>query len=417
MLTFRQLYKSKLLSNICNQFILYGFSGIVPILLIPFLLNVIGVEKYGLINFCLVFSFYFQVFNEFGFDLSNVRHVVNNRENPEKLGRIVSSILQAKIFLVFCSFIVFYFIVISIPSFRKELILYSLAYFRIIGIAIAPYWFFRSMEDLKYITRISIPVKFLCVLPIFFIVQTKGDYYLVMMCYMLETIVSSIVAIIIAKKKYKIKFQIVTIKEIKYYLKDSVPFFSSTFFMRVYTNMNTLILGLFVGDFAVGLYTAAEKLYNAYSSFISPILYQILYPYFTRIKDIKRTTKIVLGICVINIVIVLLLYILSPHIIPIFIKAEASNIISYFNFFLILLAISVPVDMIGFPFLGVLNKIDAVNKTTIFSAIIYFICILFLILFNSIDVNSVILALIIANSTCLFSRLYIINKFKLVQKA
>ena len=68
-MTLSQVFKSRLLSNIWNQFLLYGFSSIIPILLIPYLLNVIGVEKYGLVNFAIIFSFYFQIFNEFGFDL------------------------------------------------------------------------------------------------------------------------------------------------------------------------------------------------------------------------------------------------------------------------------------------------------------------------------------------------------------
>lgn len=106
-MTLSQVFKSRLLSNIWNQFLLYGFSSIIPILLIPYLLNVIGVEKYGLVNFAIIFSFYFQIFNEFGFDLSNVRHVVNNRDNQEKLGRIVSSILQCKFFLILCSLFVY----------------------------------------------------------------------------------------------------------------------------------------------------------------------------------------------------------------------------------------------------------------------------------------------------------------------
>lgn len=58
--------------------------------------------------------------------------------------------------------------------------------------------------------------------------------------------------------------------------------------------MNTLVLGFILGDFAVGLYTAAEKLHNAYSSFVSPLLSQIFTYYFTRIKNMGRATKMVL---------------------------------------------------------------------------------------------------------------------------
>lgn len=410
MWSLKLISKSRLLTNIWNQFLLYGFSSIVPILLIPYLLNVIGVEKYGLINFAIIFSFYFQIFNEFGFDLSNVRHVVNNRDNREELGRIVSSILQCKFFLILCSLSVYILVIGLIPSMRTELTLYILAFVRLIGVIIAPYWFFRSMEDVKYITRISVPIKFLCILPIFFIVKSTDDYVLVMLCYALETFVSGIVALFVAQKRYGLKFQIVTAKEVKFYLKDSVPFFSSTFLMRTYKNMNPLILGFFLGDYAVGLYTAAEKLHNAYFSFVSPLLSQIFYPYFTRIKNMNKATKMVLFLCFVNTVILVCIYFLSPYLIPIFIKTETASIITYFNLFLFLLIITVPADMFGFPFLGVLGKIKEVNLTTIYSAIIYIIVILFLILTHSISIKSVIGALIIANVGCLVSRLYILNK-------
>ena len=46
---------------------------------------------------------------------------------------------------------------------------------------------------------------------------------------------------------------------------------------------------------------------------------------------------------------------------------------------MLLLAISVPADMFGFPYLGVLGKINEVNMTTIYSAIIYIIVVLVLI--------------------------------------
>ena len=411
-MTLSQVFKSRLLSNIWNQFLLYGFSSIIPILLIPYLLNVIGVEKYGLVNFAIIFSFYFQIFNEFGFDLSNVRHVVNNRDNQEKLGRIVSSILQCKFFLILCSLFVYILVVGLIPSLRNELTLYILAFIRLIGVVIAPYWLFRSMEDIKYITRISVPIKLLCILPIFLIVKSTDDYALVMLCYALETFVSGIVALFIAQKRYGIKLQIVSAQEVKFYLKDSIPFFSSTFLMRAYKTMNTLVLGFILGDFAVGLYTAAEKLHNAYSSFVSPLLSQIFYSYFTRIKNMGRATKMVLLLCIANTIALACIYFLSPYLIPIFIKTETASITTYFNLFLLLLAISVPADMFGFPYLGVLGKINEVNMTTIYSAIIYIIVVLVLILTHSISIGSVIWALIIANVGCLVLRLYLANKVR-----
>mgnify|MGYP001113958841 FL=1 len=231
-----------------------------------------------------------------------------------------------------------------------------------------------------------------------------------MLCYALETFVSGILALFIMKKRYGIRFQLVKTENIIYYFKDSIPFFSSTFLMRVYKNMNALILGFFVGDFAVGLYTAAEKLHNAYSSFVSPLLSQIFYPYFTRINNINRTTKITILLCVLNTIILACGYFLSPYLIHLFIKTEAASIISNFNLFLFLLVISVPADMLGFPFLGILGKINSVNNTTIYSAFAYMLAIAVLILTKQISIENVILALIFANIICLSSRIYLISK-------
>ena len=176
--------------------------------------------------------------------------------------------------------------------------------------------------------------------------------------------------------------------------------------------MNTLILGLFLGEYFVGLYTAAEKLHNAYSSFVSPLLSQIFYPYFTRIKNINKVTKIVLYLCLANAILLSCVYFLSPHIIPFFIKMETHELIAYFNLFLLLLTISVPADMLGFPFLGVLGKIKEVNHTTIYSAIIYFIVITILFLLESISIQNVIWALVIANFSCLIMRLFLIKTIR-----
>lgn len=414
MWSLRQILGSRLWSNIWNQFILYGFSSIIPFLLIPFLFNRLGVERYGLINFVLAFTFYFQIVNEFGFDLSNVRHVVENRNNSQVLGKILSSILECKIIILICSLCVYMVSIVFTPSLRNEWGLYMIAFVRLIGIIITPYWLFRSMEDVKYITRINIPIKLLCIFPIFIIVRTPDDYKLVMLCYALETLISGCVSLYIAMRRYNLKLGVVPLCDVKYYFKESIPFFTSTFLMRLYKNSNTVLIGFFCDDYAVGIYTMAEKLHNAYSSFVSPLLSHILYPYFTRIKNLKLTIKIIVYLCAVNVLFLLLIYTLSPSLIPLFIKNETAIIVVYFNMFLLLLIISIPTDLLGFPFLGVIGKVKKVNQSTIYGTIIYLVGISVLVLFDAINISNTIRVLIAANLVCLFMRLYYIRMYVIV---
>lgn len=402
----KKLFHSRLSSNLFNQFFLYGFSHIIPIILIPFLINTIGMEKYGLINFVLAFSFYFQLVNEFGFDLSNVRHVVSNRENKAELSRILSSILSCKLLLVIGTFVVYMLIVFLVERFRENLLLYGLAFLRLIGIVIAPFWLFQSMEDIKYVTRVAVPVKILCMAPVFLIVRTENDFPWVMFCYMLESVVSGVVSLWMAIHRYNLTLQKSSWNDMRFFFKDSWPFFTSTALMWVYKNSNTVILGLLCGNQMAGIYTAAEKLHNAYASFVAPILNKVFYPYFARVKNFLLINRMIIFLVFCNLFVLLILYWVSPWVVDFFIHESSAEIITYFRLFLLLLAISIPVDMLGFPYLGVKGDVKHVVQSTVGTTVIYGLCVLSLIVLGRVSIVSLIFALIVSNVFCLGYRLY-----------
>lgn len=405
----KRIIKSKLFSNIFNQFLLYGFSHIIPFLLMPYLLATIGVGKYGLINFAIAFSFYFQVINEWGFDLSNVRHVVNNRDNPHELSRIFMSILSCKGCLLLCSLVVYTTIVLCVSDFRKYDWLYVWAFIRLVGVIITPYWLFRSMEDMKFVTRISLAIKCICILPIFLLVKKQDDFILVMFFFALESMASGVVSMYVAKKRYQLKWYCVRPSDIKFYFKDSYPFFTSVFLTRIYQTSNTFILGLCCGENVTGIYSAAEKLYNAYVSLVSPLINHIFFPYFTRIKDFVRINKMVTLLLAGNIGILLVLYLVAPYLLPLFIKTETDSILCYFNLFLLLLVFSIANDVFGFPYLGVLGKVKEVKLSTVYAASLYIISSLLMIITGTVKIEILIILLIATNVVCLGFRLYYIS--------
>lgn len=405
-----RIVKSKLFSNIFNQFLLYGFSQILPFLLMPYLLATIGVAKYGLVNFALAFSFYFQVVNEWGFDLSNVRHVVKNRDDPKELSKIFWSIIGCKGLLFIVSSLIYTLIVLLIPKFHGNEWLYFWSFIRLFGIIITPFWLFRSMEDMKYVTRISLMVKCFCILPIFFIVKFPGDYNWVMFFFSLEAIFSGIVSLLIAIKRYRLLFYRVRLLDIRFYFKDSLPFFTSVFLTCIYQTSNTFVLGLVCGDSVTGIYSASEKLYNAYASLVAPLINHIFYPYFSRIKNLVRINKMVLTIILSNLIILIMVYIVSPYLIPIFIKVEVNNIVNYFNIFLLVLVFSISNEILGFPYLGILGQIKEVKDSTWYASLFYLSLLLLFLFFGMVNVLNLILLLLGTNIVCLLFRLWFIKK-------
>ena len=411
----KKVFGSKIFENLSNQTILYGFSHLIPLVLLPFLLNVIGVEKYGVINFAISFGFYFQVVNEFGFDLSNVSHVVDNRENKQKLSEILSAILQCKFYMLFVSAVVFFSIVLSVNAFRQELVIYILAFIRMIGIVISPLWLFRSMEEIKYVTRITMPIKILLTLPIFLIVRDEGDYWWVMFFFAVESFVSGIVALVVALCHYDLHIRFQKSSVVTMYFMESMPFFISTFLYRSYRNFNPFVIGLIFGDVFVGIYSASEKLHNAYASFLSPIINQVFYPFFQRIKDFRKIGKII-GVMIVGNVCMLAAVCLLIHLfLGFFIHENVSDIIYYLDMLLIVLAISVPNDLLGFPYLGVLGKIGDVTKSALYAAIAYFVTVGISIIFCP-SIVMLIFALAVANIVGLIYKVVCIHRSSSVER-
>lgn len=390
------IFQSKLLANLSYQTILYGFSHIIPLVLIPFLINTIGIEKYGIINFAIAFGFYFQVINEFGFDLSNVRHVVGNREDRQKLSEILSAILQCKLYIILASGIVFFSLVLTCERFKSDVFLYVLVFIRMFSIIISPLWLFRSLEDMRTITHVTVPVKIISILPVFFIVKQPEDYVWVMVAYAVECFLSGVIILSLAIQNYGLTLRWQRFRVVKYYLKDSIPFFSSTFVTRIYQTSNTVIIGFIMGDYALGIYTTAEKLYFAYASFVAPIISHVFYPYFQRINDFVRINRIIIVTCLGNAVLLLVLYLVMPHLAGYLLGGYSDHILYYFNIFLIVLALYIPNELMGFPYMGVKGKIKEVTYSSLFSAISYFAVVgLSLVLAPSI--TFFVISLIIAN--------------------
>lgn len=279
----RRIFQNKenqvVASNYASLFILQISNYVLPLLVLPYLIRVIGTENFGLVMFAQSISTFLTVFVDFGFNISGTRAVSLVREEKSKLSQTFIAIGFIKIILLILSFLALLFIVFFLEKFSKDMAVYLLSFGIVVGQAIFPVWFFQGIEKMKIITILNISAKVIFTLLIFVFVKAESDYLYVPLFNSLGFLISGILALIFSVKF--IEFNIPSKKFIINIFNESRSLFVSNVAVALYTSVNIIILGLFTNNAIVGVYSSIEKLILAIKNIYTP-LYQAIFPWLSK---------------------------------------------------------------------------------------------------------------------------------------
>lgn len=274
-----------LINNFFALSVLQFLNLVLPLITLPYLLRVIGVENVGLLAFSQAFVFYFQIVTEYGFNLTATRDISVNTENKESVKKIYNETMTTKFFLFFVSGIVLFLLVISTPYFWKNHILYLFYYLSLFGQILFPIWFFQGVQQMKYVTYINVIAKTIFTILVFLIVTHEEDYIFVPLLLAIGNIISGIISVYYLYKNHGIFFKIQHFSKVKEQLISGKFIFLSQLKITLFSNTNTFVLGLIAGNFSVGLFNTAEKIIRAFASLQVPVV-NTLFPYIA--KEIRN---------------------------------------------------------------------------------------------------------------------------------
>ena len=285
-------HNKRLIENIGSLAVLQGANYILPLITLPYLVRVLGPEKFGLIVFAQAFIQYFVVLTDYGFNLSATRQIAICRDNSDEVSRIFSSVMVIKFGLIVLSFLLMSAIVRAVPRFHADRHLYFICFLMVVGNTLFPTWLFQGMEKMKYITILNISAKSAAVVAIFLFVHKPSDYLVAAGIQSGGFVLAGFLGLVFLQNIVRIRYAFPSWSSITMAATEGWHIFVSTAAISLYTNSNAFILGLVTNNVTVGYFCAADKISRAAQSLLSPV-HQAIYPHISALS--ARSREMALG--------------------------------------------------------------------------------------------------------------------------
>lgn len=399
--------KKQIIFNFASLSVLKGFDFLIPLITLPYLVRVVGVENYGIINFALSLALYFGAIIQYGFAVTATREVARNRKNKETLSKIYSTTLTISLLLAILSGAIFNLIVISVDKFDQYFFVYFFSILFIIMQSAFPIWFFQGMEKMKFIAYLTLGTKILFLIGLFIFVTKEDDYFLVPLLNAAAALLSLIGAIWVIKKKFMVSFVMPRFDEIVTLLASGQHAFITQLAPNLYNNSTTFLLGLFTNNLIVGYFSVATKVIDALIS-IGFILSNTFFPYLSRnINSHKIFQKIML---VVGSAVTVFIIMFSESIVSLLFTKQNIVIVEYieglaFGILMVFIHLTYSTN-----FLMLIGKDRIAKNIALYTSLIFFL--LALLIIPSIGIWGGIIILVGARFSMGFFSFFYYRKFK-----
>ncbi len=404
-----------LIENFVSLYLLQIANIAIPLITLPYLVRVLGVEHFGLISFAQVFATFFVMVVDFGFNLSIVRLISIYSDDIEKVSELVSSVLVIKMVLLLLSFIVYWGIVVSFDKFAKDTSLYLFMYGIVIGQGMFPQWFFQGMQKMRYITILNVSIKVIFLILIFALIHSSGDYLKYPVLLSLGYIGILPFAFYLVFYRFGVHFFVPSLDRLLYYTRYSSHFFASRIALKFYEGGGLFVVGLISTDLITGYYAIADKVRIALISLYSPVS-QTLYPYIAKEKNIRLFKKLFVLIIALNVVGLAILFLFTEPLMRFVFGTVSDETVMFMRIFVFVMLLDVPSILIGYPLLGAFGYTHYVNYSLVATAFIYLLLLAILYIIGILSAKMVAMLYIITIAIELSLRIFGVYKYKLWRK-
>lgn len=230
----------------------------VPLITIPYVSRVLGVDGVGIYSYSYSIVYYFMLIAMLGINNYGSREIAKKRNNLEELSRTFSNIYFIQFIFSILSILIYVIYVLGYVKEYKSIFLLQSLY--IFSSLIDINWFYYGVENFKLtVTRNSL-IKLLSLILIFLFVRQPDDLWIYTLVLSVSTLISNCILLVFLKKY--IKFSKIEKKEVIKNIKPCLILFIPVIAMKIYKVMDKTMIGVLSSITEVGYYSNADSILN-----------------------------------------------------------------------------------------------------------------------------------------------------------
>ncbi|WP_421504412.1 flippase [Erwinia rhapontici] len=255
-----------LLINVLSLLAYRGTSFIFPLVTLPYLARILGVEHMGLLALGLACVMYCSTISDWGFNVYTTKDIAQHRDDKQRVTQLFWSTFNAKLILGCSTLAILLLLTWFNPAWHALFYIVLANSTVLFGQLLSFGWLLQGFEKLGKTSIISTVGQF-CSIPLtFLLVKTPEDTWLAALIPGVVAFITAIITLSLVVQMRVIGFYRFEPREIMQRIKDSLHVFLAIFGANLFNNINVLILASMTSTYMVGLYNGADRLKKAANS-------------------------------------------------------------------------------------------------------------------------------------------------------
>lgn len=282
---------NKVYANMTSLGLLQIANFLIPLLIIPIITRVLGTAIFGQVSYAQNIVSYLTLVVNYGFEYSATHQIAVAHDDKEQQ-RIFWSVVYSKIALLFVSAIILLILILSVERIGVDWRLYFYTALINIGFVFFPTWYLQGIQDMQKMAWINFVIKALGALLVITLIHRAEQYHLYPLILSLSSIVVGIGAFIYVVKHYKIDLVPIDATTLKQTLAPGGVIFLNQVFVSLYTTVNFTLLGLYLSDGDLGIFSGAQRIILAANACVVLPVSTAIFPEMSRLyADNKEQAK------------------------------------------------------------------------------------------------------------------------------